>query len=168
MAADRPGTGEGTYVLSQHFRYAYASPVRRLRHRLMVVPRAVHGDQRRLEHRVTVAGSPAHLSTRVDRFGNDMVEVSAAEGGNEIEFEAWALVRRNGPGGETPVPAAAAADRQLVHATRLTRADGRLADAARELAAQTGGYGLALAEGACSWAHDALTYEYGVTTVRQT
>jgi len=169
MAADRlVPAGAGTYVLCQHFRYAYAAPVRRLRHRLIVVPRAAHGDQRRLEHRVTVTGSPAQVSTRVDRFGNHVVEVNAAEVRTEIEFEAWAVVRRNGPGGETPVAAAAAAGGQLLHATRLTEADARLAAAACELAPQTSGRGLALAERACSWAHAALAYEYGVTTVRTT
>ncbi len=47
------------YLLEQQFRYTYASPVRRLRHRLLVVPRAVHGTQQRFDHGLSVTGGAA-------------------------------------------------------------------------------------------------------------
>src|SRR5215207_5474689 len=62
--------GTTLYVLHQRFRYDYAGPVRNLRHRLMIVPRSVHGDQRRLAHRVGVTGAPALVSVGLDGFGN--------------------------------------------------------------------------------------------------
>ena len=166
MASDLEATGDGTYLLWQRFSYVYPTPVRRLHHRLVVVPPAVHGDQWRLDHRVSVSASPVLVSVGTDGFGNHVVEVRAAEVAADIEFEAWALVARHGPGGETAVAAAALGDHRLLAATPLTRADAALAAAARELSAKGGGIGLA--ERACSWAHAALTYEYGITGVRTT
>ncbi|MFN2607672.1 MAG: transglutaminase domain-containing protein [Acidimicrobiales bacterium] len=165
MAAEPDPAADSIYLLAQRFSYAYATPVRHLRHRLVVVPRAVHGHQRRLSHRVTVSGSPALVSVSADGFGNHVVEVRAAEVTAGIEFESWAVVGRDGPGGETTLPPAAIGDARLLGPTALTRTDTRLADAARELAAGGAG-GLGLAERACSWAHAALAYEYGVTGVR--
>jgi transglutaminase-like putative cysteine protease len=166
MASERTAAADGTYLLWQRFRYAYPAPVRRLHHRLVVVPRAVHGHQRRLDHRVTVSGSPVLVSVSTDGFGNHVVEVRAAAVAADIEFEAWALMERDGPGGVTELSPAAVGDRRLLTATPLTRADLLLGDAARQLAA--GGGGIGLAERACSWAHAALTYEYGTTGVHTT
>ncbi len=168
------------YVLHQRFRYDYDTPVHHLRHRLVVVPRAVHGDQRRLDHRVTVTGAPALVSVGVDGFGNHVVDVRATRVDEAIEFEAWALVRRGtnalgwvgGPraAGVTTLPPSAIGDRRLLAATDLTRADGFLADAARALVAACSRAGppggMELGEGICAWSHRALTYAYGVTGVR--
>ena len=159
--------GEATYLLRQRFTYTYGSPVRRLRNRLLVVPRSEHGGQRRVDHRVTVSGTSAVVTVREDGFGNHVVDVGAPEVPEEIGFDVWAVVRGVGPAGTTPVPAGALGDPRLLAATRLTAADEVLADAARQLAGSDGG-GLAVAERACSWAHRALRYEYGVTSVRTT
>ena len=51
MLAETFAGDEDLYLLEQQFRYTYASPVRRLRHRLVVVPRAVHGGQYRYRRR---------------------------------------------------------------------------------------------------------------------
>lgn len=166
MTAEGGSPQKRTYLLWQRFRYSYPTPVRRLRHRLVVVPRAVHGDQRRLLHRITVSGSPALVAVSADGFGNHIVDVRAAEVASDIEFEGWALVERDGPGGETVVSPTALDDCRLVATTPLTRADPLLVETARELALRGGGIGLA--ERACSWANAALTYEYGVTGVRTT
>lgn len=159
--------GEATYLLHQRFTYTYASPVRRLRNRLIAVPRAEHGGQRRLDHRVTVRGTSAAVAVRADGFGNHVVDVRAPEVPEAIGFDIWAEVRRDGPAGVTSVPTAALGDPRLLAATRLTAADDVLGDAARRLAGSGGG-GLALAERACAWAHRALAYAYGVTSVRTT
>lgn len=166
MSPERPVAGDGIYLLKQRFTYVYPTTVQHLRHRLVVVPRAVHGNQHRLDHRLTVTGSPALVAPTVDCFGNHVVDVIAAEVNGRIDFEAWALVRRDGPGGQTTLPPAAIGDSRLLAATPLTRADPLLAAVALELAATGGGIGLA--ERASSWAHAALTYGYDVTTVRTT
>lgn len=166
MAPDRGPAGHRTYLLWQSYQYCYPAPVCSLRHRLMVVPRAVHGGQRCLDHRLTVTGSPVTVSVSVDGFGNHVVEVRAAHVAADLGFEGWALVELEGPGGETELAPAAVADHRLLGATPLTRADPLLADAARWMASVSGGIGLA--ERACAWAHGALTYEYGVTGVRTT
>jgi len=167
------GPSEATvYVLRQRFRYDYDTPVHHLRHRLVVVPRAVHGDQRRLDHRLTVTGAPALVSVSTDGFGNHVVDVRATRVDEAIEFEAWALVRsnQNPLAGVTTLPPSAVGDRRLIAATTLTRADAHLADAAGELASAglpSGRLGaLELAERVCDWTHRALTYAYGVTGVR--
>ncbi|MDQ6798193.1 MAG: transglutaminase family protein [Actinomycetota bacterium] len=171
------------YVLHQRFRYDYETPVHHLRHRLVVVPRAVHGDQRRVDHRVTVTGAPALVSVSLDGFGNHVVDVRATRVDEAIEFEAWALVRRGtgslgrrgellGPraAGVTTLAPAAVGDRRLLAATDLTRADGILADAADSLGAARSPAGppraMELAERVCGWSHRALTYAYGATGVR--
>ncbi len=130
MLAEAPGGEEGTYLLEQRFRYAYATPVRRLRHRLMVVPRAVHGDLRLVDHELTVSGGPVLVSSASDDFGNHVVELRASEVDDWIEFEVWSLVRRSGPGGTVSLPPASIGDPRLLAPTPLTRADGPLAEAA--------------------------------------
>ena len=58
------------YLLHQHVRYEYPAPIRDLRHRLVIVPPRVHGDQRRVLHRVDVSGALARTRARLDEFGN--------------------------------------------------------------------------------------------------
>lgn len=164
MLAESPGAGSGAYLLQQRFRYTYTTPVRRLHHRLVVVPRAVHGDQYRLDHGLTVSGGPALMSVTSDGFANHVVELRANVVPEWIEFEAWALVERRGPGGLAQLPSASLSDRRLLDPTPLTAADGVLARAAGDLATD-GATGLELAERACTWTNRALTYEYGVTGV---
>ncbi len=169
---------ETFYQLSQTFTYDYDAPVRELRHRLMVVPRAVHGGQRRLEHGVTVSGSPALVSVASVEFGNHVVDVRATTVAETICFEVWARVRRSGPGGVTTLPPSSIGDGRLLAPTPLTEADAVLADAAADLVSSVRSLvgpsprpgrpvgGLEVAERACAWAHRALTYTYDVTDVR--
>jgi hypothetical protein len=165
MLAEMPREAERTYLLEQRFRYTYATPVRHLHHRLVVVPRASHGGQYRLDHGLKVSGSPVLVSVKSDSFGNHVVELRANAVDEWIEFDAWAVVGRRGPGGVTTMQASAVGERRLLSPTPLTVAEHTLADAARELA-DGGADALDLAERACSWAHRALTYEFGVTGVR--
>lgn len=165
MPGENRGPDEGAFLLEQRFRYTYASPARMLRHRLVVVPRSGHGGQRRLDHGLTVTGSSAGVSTTDDDFSNHVIEVRAAAVQEWIEFEAWALVERGGTPGVTVLPEPALTDRRLLEATRLTEAEGELGEAASRLRAA--GLGpLDRAEEACTWAHRAITYAFGVTGVR--
>jgi transglutaminase-like putative cysteine protease len=157
----------GTSLLEQRFRYDYAAPVRRLRHRLVVVPRARHAGQHRLDHGLSVLGSPVRVTTGSDGFGNHVVEVRATSVREWIEFKVWALVGERAHDGVATLAPTAAGDTRLLSSTPLTHADAGLAEAARELAS-TGARGMELAERACAWTHDALTYTPGVTNVYTT
>ena len=167
MLAETSQEHEGAYLLEQRFRYTYEKPVRRLRHRLMVVPRPSHGGQHRLDHRLTTSGDPVLVHERADGFGNHVVEVRAAIVPEWVEFESWVVIARSGPPGVTTAPGRTVADPRLLAPTALTQADGVLGLAAREVAGAGPG-GLALAERACTWARRALTYQYGITGVRTT
>ena len=164
----RPRGHDVTYLLQQRFSYAYEAPVHDLRHRLVVVPRENHGDQRRLGHGLEVTGSDAVVSATPDEFGNHVIDVCATTVEHSIGFEVWARVRRSGPGSVTALPLAAIDDTRLLAPTRLTRADAALAEAAAGIRARTdrGPCRLALAEAACSWANGCLTYAHDVTSVR--
>lgn len=170
MLAERRAEEDGAYLLEQQFRYTYATPVRRLRHRLMVVPPAVHGGQHRIDHGLTASGDPVLLSAETDAFGNHLVKVRADKVAAAVEFNAWALVARRGAPGITLLRPAALCDRRYLAPTTLTGAEGELAETARELAAgaRHGADGLGLAERACAWAHHTLTYQFGITGVRTT
>lgn len=153
------------WALRQTFRYQYASPARRLHHRLVAVPRAVHGDQLLLEHSVVVKEAVARMSTQTDAFGNHVVELWADRVDEAIEFEVCALVRQNGRVGVTSVPAPVG--RRWNARRSLTRPDDFLVAVAGRLQATHGG-GLSFAEAACTWTHLALSYEHDATTVSTT
>ena len=155
---------EDLYLLEQKFHYTYASPVRRLRHRLVVVPQAVHGSQYRFDHGLTVSGERARMTVTSDSFSNHVVELRASTVAEWIEFDAWALVGCQGSDGVVELPSTSIGHRHLLAPTSLTQATETLSEAARELSAAGSG-GLDLAERACAWTHQALTYQYGVTGV---
>ena len=168
MLAEALRPDEGAFLLEQRFRYTYASPIQGLRHRLVVVPRSGHGGQRRRDHGLTVTGTSALVTTAADGFANHVIEVRAPAVDEWIEFEAWAVVERRGTPGTTVLPGAALSDPRLLQPTPLTEIAG---DQLREAASQLdgpGGGALDIAEQACSWAHGALTYQFGVTGVRTT
>jgi transglutaminase-like putative cysteine protease len=165
VSAETFADDEDLYLLEQQVRYTYASPVRRLRHRLIVVPRAVHGGQHRCHHGLTVSGVPARMTVTSDSFANHVVDLRALIVSEWIEFDAWALVRTRASGGVVEVPPVSLDLRELLAATPLTRANDILTGAARDLSASSSG-GLDLAERACAWSHQALTYEHDVTSVR--
>ena len=159
-----------TRVLHQRLRYEYSAPVGNLRHRLVVVPPEAHDGERRLDHRVSVTGADARLASRTDAFGNHVIDVRAAVVQQFVEFETWAVVRRDGNGHSGALPAGTARDPRLLRSTILTRPEGALVDALRSMGGTPSGTGrpLAAAEQACAWAHRALRYGYDVTTVRTT
>jgi transglutaminase-like putative cysteine protease len=156
---------EDLYLLEQRFRYTYASPVRRLHHRLMVVPRAEHGRQYRFDHGLTVSGEPVQLEVTSDSFNNHVVEVRASTVAEYIEFHAWALLSHRGSSGFIELPSASLDERHLLAPTPLTQVNDMMAEAARDLSSASSG-DLDLAERICAWSHEALTYQCGVTGVR--
>jgi transglutaminase-like putative cysteine protease len=149
-------------VLRQTLRYDYPSPIGRLRHHLMVLPPARHGDQERISSSLEVRGAQVELVESVDRFGNRAVEVRAPRVQAYVEFVVDVTVaRHDGPGAQ-----AGTADPFLVP-TPLTRPDNALAAAARRLLG-SGDPGLALAGRINGWVASAMRYGHDVTSVRTT
>ncbi len=150
--------------LHQRLRYDYTSPVRRLEHRLMVVPPAVHGDQRRVSYQVAVHGAAAEMVVRADTFGNVVVDVRAGRIAYYVEFEVSVVVDRDGKAPEVP---AGRPDRRLLSASPLTAPDPALRALAGDLT-RSGQQGVALAERVNACVHAALRYRHDLTTVRTT
>jgi len=145
-------------LLEQRIRYDYSAPVERLRQRLIVVPPAVHGAQRRGDWSLTIEGEGGTTRrTRADRFGNVAIDVTARRVECWIGFTARAVIE------QVPVPASepfvVAMDRCYLRPTRLTTADTiirTLVDA-----------GAGAAE-ICARTHATLTWEWGVTGIHTT
>jgi transglutaminase-like putative cysteine protease len=164
---DLDAAGRVTYVLQQSFRYEYDSPVESLRQRLVVVPPARHGSQYRRAHRLDVHGVPARRSVRRDGNGNVVALLQADRVPEAIEFRLAAVLERVRADGPAVLPAAALVSPQLLGPTRLTAADDRLralADGLRSVDDTP----LESAQRVCDAVHAAISYEYGVTTVRTT
>ena len=156
-----------TYVLEQSFRYDYDTPVKSLRQRLVVVPPARHGSQYRRSHLLEVNGAPARRYLRRDAHGNVVAWLRAERVTHAVEFRLGAVIERVRDDGPTVLPAGALRSPGLLRPTRLTAADERL----RALAGDLAGHGDTpheRAERICDVVHSAITYEYGVTSVRTT
>jgi len=154
------------YLIDQELRYRYEGPIRDLRHRLVVVPRHLHGDQRRVDYRVSVGSPRAQaLTARRDRHGNAVVEVAVDHIEEEISFRAVIAVTR---GAEPRSPRLSASQVALYRTpTPLTAPDPRLEETARQLRRVSPG-GLPLGHAINEWVHAAMHYEYGVTHVGTT
>jgi transglutaminase-like putative cysteine protease len=156
-----------TYLLEQSFRYDYPGPIERLRHRLVVLPPARHGNQHLRAHLLQVEGAVARRETRRDARGNTVVRVRAEQVERTVRFRLGALVERVQPDGPVRLGAGALSDPRLLRATRLTAPDARL----RELARQLRGNEMTpveLAGRICVAVHSAMSYEYGVTSIHTT
>jgi transglutaminase-like putative cysteine protease len=156
-----------TYLLEQNFRYDYPRPVERLRHRLVVLPPARHGNQHLRAHRLDVEGAEARRVVRRDARGNTIVRLVAERVERSVQFRVGALLERVQREGPTRLPAATLTDPRLLRATRLTAPDLRLREFAQEVRGG-GAAPLELADRICRAVHSAMTYEYGVTSVRTT
>ncbi|MDQ4097730.1 MAG: transglutaminase family protein [Actinomycetota bacterium] len=161
------GLATTTYLLHQRFRYEYPDPIHHLRHRLMVFPPQLHGDQRHVVRRLEIRGAPRQTVSWLDRFGNIVIEVRAALVPEAIEFESWSAVERTRRPRPGSVPEAVLHDRALVDPSPLTRPDPALARAADRLM-HGRRPGLQLAADINHWVHDALDYSHDATDVRTT
>ena len=165
-SVDWAGARRASYRLRQAIRYDYAEPITDLQHRLVVIPPARFGDQRRTYHDLLVELDDVRVDDREDRFGNVVVDVFAEQVPKAIEFVAEVSVERRAsepnvlPGGWPP-------DEWLLDPTPLTAPDERIQAAAEELAAGAE-YGLPLADRINDWVYGSLTYRHEVTGVRTT
>ncbi len=156
------------YKIHQRITYRYDGPVRSLQQRLVVQPRSVHGDQRRISRRLSVLNAtPMTVDASVDVFGNTVVTLSFPKVEHEVTFVSSSIVERDAQHGPHLEPAAMLSDRRLLDATPLTSVDQTIGRLAEELRASglTGG---ALACAANERVHTALTYQHGATSVRTT
>jgi transglutaminase-like putative cysteine protease len=155
---------EATYVVQQRFRYDYPGPIADLQHRLMVVPRERHGDQRRVASRLDVSEN-ATMHDAHDAFGNPVATVFARRIERSIEFAHRSIVTRT----RAPHHADAALLDDPSHRTPtlLTAACETLREAARTLREGTGGQE-GLADRINAYVHGAMTYVAGSTTVETT
>jgi transglutaminase-like putative cysteine protease len=156
-----------TYVLRQTFCYDYAGPAADLRHRLVVVPRARHGNVRRQVSDVRVSAPDALVHKRRDRHGNPVVEVELARVPSSLEFSVEAVLVRRGRYEDAQVPADACHAPAYLRATALTAADPAVRALAEELRLPSDGP-LDFAERACRRVHELIAYEYGVTSTGTT
>jgi transglutaminase-like putative cysteine protease len=155
------------YLLHQRLRYEYPAPIRNLAHRLVVIPPDRHGDQRLLLQRVDVGGAAAQVISRVDRFGNRVIDVRAHEVAEAIEFDAWAVVERSADSADPPAPVEVLRDRRLVRPSALTRPDSSLREAASQLASADEP-SIDVARRITGWVYRTMQYRADVTDVATT
>jgi transglutaminase-like putative cysteine protease len=84
---------------------------------------------------------------------------------DRVEFLVEAVIERIGPGCDVLLPATALTDPRMLRPTRLTAADAAIQELAETMASPDR---VATAERFCAYVHDAITYEYGVTSVSST
>ena len=154
-----------SYVLRQRFRYDYPGPIHDLRHRLVVAPPLLYGDQRRLSHGLTVA-PPLDVRWHKDTFGNLVATIEAPVTVDAVELEYEAVIERSD--GELPrIDAHWLDDARYRVASALTLPS----DAMRAVAAELRGagndpYGLAVRINDFVATH--MRYVSGVTSVATT
>jgi transglutaminase-like putative cysteine protease len=157
---------KATYLIHQRFRYDYPGPIRDLRHRLMIVPRLRHGDQRRIVQRLDVL--PATTAVfGPDEFGNELAVVSIPHVDLCLEFEHWSIVERDTTYGEHRVGAGDLHDPRFRAQTRLTVADGDLQEVAHALRSAHPDP-LELADAINAFVHATMRYAPDVTDVSTT
>jgi transglutaminase-like putative cysteine protease len=157
----------GVYLIHQHLRYTYPGPIQHLQQRLVIVPPQQHGDQRLIDHRLTVTNPSADTTYCADAFGNTEITSSVPSVERAIEFEAWALVERHSGAGPHYLLAPALLDDRYRKPSRLTQPD----DALSEIAARFrvgGKQGLELAHEINAWVYQTMHYAHGVTDIHTT
>src|ERR1700691_6190508 len=112
------------YRIQQRITYRYEGPVRGLEQRLVVQPRSVHGDQRRINRRLTVVdATPRQVEVKADEFGNTVVTLAIPRVEREVTFVTSSVVERDARHGPHLVPATMLEDHRLLDATALTNPD---------------------------------------------
>ena len=153
------------YVLRQTFRYEYPGPIQDLRHRLIVAPPTVYGDQVRVSHRLRVSPGLRVMWHR-DAFGNRVATIEAARVEGAIELDYEARIRRS----EGPPPLLEARwydDPRFWNPSPLTKPSLALREAAETLVANDDGTGR-LAARINSFVAQHMRYVPGATSVETT
>ena len=93
------------YLVHQHLRYEYPGPIKDLHQRLMILPPHQYGDQRLLDHRLSISNPTVETVYQDDSFGNTEINLHVPSIEHAIDFEAWILVERCSENGQNYVPA---------------------------------------------------------------
>jgi transglutaminase-like putative cysteine protease len=156
------------YRIHQRITYRYDGPVRALQQRLVVQPRSVHGDQRRISRRLSVLdATPQRVDASVDVFGNTVVTLNIPRVEEKVTFVISSIVERDARHGPHLAPASVLEDRRLLDVTPLTGA-GHAIDALVEELRSSGLRGAGLAAAANECVHNTMSYQHGVTSVHTT
>ena len=164
---DWPRVVASRFVIRQRMTYVYDGPIHHLRHRLMAVPPARHGDQTRVEHGIEVSGAAGRVEQKVDKFGNHKIEVRVARVDELVEFETWAVAQRTSADGPTRLGADSLHDPRLLQPSPLTWPNDALDDAAHRLLA-SGERGADLARHINTWVYRLMRYRPGATNIDTT
>jgi transglutaminase-like putative cysteine protease len=156
-----------TYVLRQTFRYDYDGPASDLRHRLLVVPRALHGNLRRRVSDVRVSAPDAVVRRFRDRHGNPVVDVHLEVVPESVEFTIQAVLDRSGGYQHADVAPDACRAPSYLCASPLTAADDAVRDLAVELRRESGD-DLEFGQRCSTRVNALIAYEYGVTGTHTT
>jgi transglutaminase-like putative cysteine protease len=160
--------GAVRYRLRQSFTYEYDGPARDLVHRLVVLPPAVHGDQRLCVGTVEVSDPAAELAWHQDAFGNRHCVVRVAEVPPRLELVVSVVVERGAD--VSPLlrprrhPTVSPARLRLPSA--LTAPDVAIATLAHAHAVP--GDLLATADAFCAVVQERISYGFGATDVDTT
>jgi len=152
-----------TYRIDQSIRYVYASPISRLHHKLVISPRAAHGNQRRLSHDLFISPDAPARSYH-DQFGNHVVALEVARVEHSIAFELTSHVRRDASPREHVAPAEPIRQREPDAQRRLVRPDEALLDFAADLRLQYADP-CDLAQAISAFVYREMIYTKGVTDV---
>lgn len=150
------------HTLHQSFCYRYPGPIYRLKHRLLVTPRAGYGGQELRSSELSVT-PPFEVIRWGDPFGNTVTEVEADEVVVGLEFRLLCTLKNTV--GAPPTRLSAEDVAPFRDATALTEASPRMIAVARE---QRGTYSgaLAFASTLNDWVHHAMRYGFGATDTR--
>ncbi len=155
------------YLVHQHLGYLYPGPIQQLQQRLVIVPPPQHGDQRLVDHRLTVTHPSANTTYSADAFGNTEIISYLPAVERTIAFDAWILVERHADTGPHCVPADHLLDERYLTPSRLTQPDAALTAIAAQFKAN-GKHGVALAHQINTWVYQTMSYAHDVTDIHTT
>jgi transglutaminase-like putative cysteine protease len=163
-----PQVARVVHRVEQRYEYRYTEPVRSLKHHFRVVPRAIHGNQRLLDHNVAVQGATDEptVDWTHDDFGNPVCLIRAAQIPEAITFDVTYHVERFARHGER----AHHVDEEMIDLARfaeltpLTTPDEALMDVADRIR-ETSPWQPGRAYRAFHWAAAAIVYQHGITNV---
>jgi transglutaminase-like putative cysteine protease len=148
------------YRLRQRFSYRYVGQAYDLRHRLVVVPPSVHGDQRLRLGSVEVTSEDAEVVWRSDEDGNRTTSVRLAVVPETVDMLVSVVVERGGPA--EGLSSSLLRDTRMLRPTALTQPDERIRSLARELAVADAEE---TADRICTEIPNLIAYGFGATDV---
>jgi transglutaminase-like putative cysteine protease len=155
------------YLIHQHLHYEYPGPITDLHQRLMVIPPAIHNDQRCVVHHLEVSAPDVETISSYDEFDNYVLNLFVPHVEKSIDFEVWVIVERHAQQHPYMLPASTLTDARYLQPSPLTQPDDALRQHAQRLLAE-GLQGAELARRINTWVYQQLSYEHDVTNIHTT